>query len=273
MSKIIVSDISSPAISGCSYIYAPKGQALEYSELASNPYSGCGHKCAYCYVPKALQMKSRELFDAQAIERPAYRTGLMRDAIKYDKAKTEAQVMLSFTTDPYHPFDTSATQYALEVIGSTHGLGFCTLTKGGTRALRDIDLFRRDKDAFATTLTSLDDKFSKKWESGAALPNDRIEAIKRFYDRGIFTWVSLEPTLDVDASLAIIQKTHSFVDLFKIGRVNYMPMTKTTNWEDYTHRIIDLCDKLGVNHYIKKDLQCYLPNGYNNPLRVKQHHD
>jgi hypothetical protein len=218
-------------------------------------------------------MKSRELFDAQAIERPAYRTGLMRDAIKYDKAKTEAQVMLSFTTDPYHPFDTSATQYALEVIGSTHGLGFCTLTKGGTRALRDIDLFRRDKDAFATTLTSLDDKFSKKWESGAALPNDRIEAIKRFYDRGIFTWVSLEPTLDVDASLAIIQKTHSFVDLFKIGRVNYMPMTKTTNWEDYTHRIIDLCDKLGVNHYIKKDLQCYLPNGYNNPLRVKQHHD
>ena len=50
-------------------------------------------------------------------------------------------------------------------------------------------------------------------------------------------------------------------------------LTKTTDWEDYTHRIIDLCDKLGVNHYIKKDLQCFLPNDYVNPLRVKQHHD
>ena len=260
------------AIKGCSFIYAPKGQALEYSALASNPYSGCGHKCAYCYVPKALRMKSRELFDSQALERPTYRKGLLRDAIKYDEAKTEAQVMLSFTTDPYHPFDTDATRYALEVIGGTHGLGFCTLTKGGTRSLRDIDLFRANKDAFATTMTSLDDRFSQKWESGAALPNDRIEAIKKFHDKGIFTWVSLEPTLDVDASLAIIERTHKFVDLFKIGRVNYMPMTKTTDWEDYTHRIIDLCDRLGVAHYIKRDLQPYLPEGYNNPLRVKQHH-
>ena len=273
MDKIILTqNPDDVAIKGCSFIYAPKGQALEYSALASNPYSGCGHKCAYCYVPKALRMKSRELFDSQALERPTYRKGLLRDAVKYDKAKTEAQVMLSFTTDPYHPFNTDATRYALEVVGSTHGLGFCTLTKGGTRSLRDIDLFRANKDAFATTMTSLDDRFSQKWESGAALPNDRIEAIKKFHDKGIFTWVSLEPTLDVNASLAIIERTHEFVDLFKIGRVNYMPMTKTTDWEDYTHRIIDLCDRLGVAHYIKRDLQPYLPEGYNNPLRVKQHH-
>ena len=124
----------------------------------------------------------------------------------------------------------------------------------------------------ASTLTSLDDRFSQKWESGAALPNDRIEAIKKFHEKGIFTWVSLEPTLDVDASIAIIERTHEFVDLFKIGRVNYMPMTKTTDWEDYTHRIIDVCDRLGVAHYIKKDLQPYLPDDYKNPLRVKQHH-
>lgn len=263
---------SNPAIKGCNYIYAPKGQAGEYAELATNPYRGCGHKCAYCYVPKVLRMSDRHEFDTSAIERPNYRNMLMRDAIKYDKANIQAQVLLSFTTDPYHPFDTSATQYALEVISATSGLGFCTLTKGGTRALRDIDLFRPHKDAFASTLTSLDDRFSRKWESGAALPDDRIKALKAFYEKGIYTWVSLEPTLDVNASLAIIEETHQFVNLFKIGRVNYLPMTKTTDWEDYTLRIIDLCQKLGVNHYIKKDLQPYLPDGYYNPLRVQQHH-
>lgn len=144
--------------------------------------------------------------------------------------------------------------------------------KRGTRAIRDIKLFRPERDAFASTLTSLDSEFSNKWERGAADPQDRILALKTFHSAGIFTWASLEPTLDVDASIEIIKRTHEFVDLFKIGRVNYLPMTKTTDWEDYTHRIIDVCKSLGVAHYIKKDLQPYLTEGYNNPVRVKQHH-
>jgi hypothetical protein len=45
-----------------------------------------------------------------------------------------------------------------------HGLAFSILSKGGTRALRDADLYRPDRDAYAATLTSLDDRFSLKWE-------------------------------------------------------------------------------------------------------------
>ena len=71
--------------------------------------------------------------------------------------------------------------------------------------LADIDLYRPDHDAFAATLTSLDDRFSKKWKKSAALPGDRIKALRAFHERGIFTWVSLEPTLDVEASLAIVE--------------------------------------------------------------------
>ena len=179
--------------------------------------------------------------------------------------------MLSFTTDPYHTGDTSLTRMTLNVL-KDHGLGICTLTKGGTRALRDLDLFRPKRDAFASTLTSLDDKFSKKWERNAALPADRIAALRKFHEAGIFTWVSLEPTLDIDASLAIVKATHPFVDLYKVGRVNYLPMTKTTDWQDYTLRMIDLLNAVGAKHYIKKDLQKFLPPGYKNPLRIPQHH-
>lgn len=152
-----------------------------------------------------------------------------------------------------------------------HGLGVCTLTKGGSRALRDLDLFRPGRDAFASTLTSLDDAFSLKWERGAQLPGDRIATMKRFHDAGIFTWVSLEPTLNTDASLSIIEHTHEFVDLYKIGRANYLPMTYTTDWEEYAHRILELVNRLGVKHYIKKDLQPYLPPGYYNPKYIQQH--
>ncbi len=267
----VVHDTEGSGLAGRKYIYAPPGQAGEYAPLTCNPYRGCGHKCAYCYVPHVIHMKRAE-FDAGAVDRDDFLKHLIADAERYQRAGITEQVMLSFTSDPYHPGDTTLTRATLEVLRD-HGLGFCTLSKGGTRALRDIDLFRPDRDAYAATLTSLDAEFSRKWEKDAALPADRIETLRTFHDRGIFTWVSLEPTLDVDASLAIVEATHSFVDLFKVGRVNYVGgLTKATDWRDYTLRMIDLLGRLRAQHYIKKDLQAYLPAGYPNPLRVPQHH-
>lgn len=266
---IINSDGTS--IRGCNIIYAPAGQAGEYSGLAANPYRGCGHACAYCYVPAVLHIKRHE-FDSVATPRPNYISLLEKDARKYQAVGiTEQQVMLSFTTDPYHPFDNSLTRDVIIKL-QEYGLAVSTLTKGGSRALRDIDLFRPDRDSFASTLTSLSDAFSRKWERGAALPMDRVAALKAFHSRGVFTWVSLEPTIDANYSLQIVRDTYQFVDLYKIGRANYMEITKTTDWEDYTLRMIDLCQKLGVKHYIKNDLQHFLPKGYDNPKRVQQHH-
>ena len=252
------------------YIYVPAGQAREYAPLAANPYRGCGHGCAYCYVPKVLKME-RDEFDAGAFPRPDYLALLTKDARRCQAAGIHEQVMLSFTTDPYHPGDNTLTRQVLEVL-QEYGLAICTLTKGASRSYRDFDLFRPERDAFACTLTSLDDAFSKKWERNAAMPGERIAALRRFHDKGVFTWVSLEPTLDVESSLQIVRETHGFVDLYKIGRVNYIPMTRTTDWKTYTERMIELCAQLGVKHYVKKDLQPYLPAGYYNPLRIPQHH-
>ncbi len=265
-----LSQIDPPGLPSCNIIYAPRGQAGEYAPLATNPYRGCGHKCAYCYVPKVLRI-TREEFDAGANERKEFLSALEKDARKYQAADINGQVMLSFTTDPFHPGDISLTGPVLDMLKS-YGLGFCTLTKGGSRALPYLPMFRPDRDAFASTLTSLDDAFSQKWERGAALPGDRIATLKAFHEAGIFTWVSLEPTLDTKSSLSIIEHTHEFVDLYKIGRANYLPMTDTTDWESYTHRILETVNRLGVAHYIKKDLQGYLPAGYRNPLRVAQWH-
>jgi len=166
--------------------------------------------------PGVLRMTRTE-FDAGAFPRKDFIKGLRKDAITYRAAGVTEQVMLSFTTDPYPPGDTMLTRQTLECL-IEHGLGICTLTKGGTRALRDIDLFRPNRDAFACTLTSLREEFSLKWERGAPEPSNRILALKKFHEAGIFTWVSLEPTLDVNASIQIVEQTHTFVDLYKVGR-------------------------------------------------------
>lgn len=223
-----------------------------------------------CYVPLVLRMKRRD-FDAGAVPRQNFLRHLIRDARKYQALGIREQVMLSFTTDVYNTHDTSLTRRTIEILRE-HGLGFCVLTKGGRRALADIDLYRPDRDAFASTLTSLDDEISFHWERDAALPQDRMDTLRTFHGRGVFTWVSLEPVLDVEAAEAIVRETHRFVDLFKIGRANYVSLTKTTDWEAFTHRMMEVCSELGAKHYFKKDLQPYLPEGYPNPLRVQQHH-
>jgi hypothetical protein len=260
------------SVKGCTLIYAPKGLALEYAPLATNPYRGCGHCCSYpCYVPEMTHQPRAE-FNAGAIVRPNYLANLRKEAAQYQAAGIREQVFLTFSSDPYHPGDTSPTRAALEIL-IEHGLAFCTLTKGGTRALRDLDLFRPTRDAYAVTLTSLNDNFSRKWESRAPLPGDRIAALRTFHDRGVFTWVSLEPVLNVEASLAVVAATHSFVNLYKVGPLNYSKLTTTIDWRDFTLRMTDLLNRVGAPHYVKSGLQRFLPPGYPNPLRVMQHHD
>lgn len=267
----IVEASSSAYPKGLHLIYAPNGQAGEYAPLAANPYDGCGHACVYCYVP-AVRHITREEFDSKANPRKDYLRLLEKDARKLQDWEVTDQVMFSFTTDPYNPIDTSLTRPALELV-QQHGMGICTLTKGGLRSIVDIDIFRPSRDAYAATLTGISDEFSAKFEPKAAPIGERMFALRKFHDRGIFTWVSLEPTLSIEQSLAVVWATNKFVDLYKVGRANYMgAITKTTDWRDYTLRMIDVLQQVGAKHYIKKDLQPYLPAGYHNPMRIEQHH-
>lgn len=117
-----------------SVIYAPNGQAGEYAELASNPYTGCGHQCGYCYVV-LITKQDRKEFDAGAVPRKDYLIRLRRDAERLQLRGITGQVMLSFLTDVYNPHDTCLTRPTIEIL-IEHGFAFCVLTKGGTRAGR-----------------------------------------------------------------------------------------------------------------------------------------
>jgi hypothetical protein len=54
------------------------------------------------------------------------------------------------------------------------------------------------------------------------------------------------------------------VDFFKIGRINYNSLTRSIDWRSYTERMVELCTRLGVRHFFKKDLAGYLPTAYPN---------
>jgi DNA repair photolyase len=245
-----------PDLSKCSLVYEPRGRAREYAALACNVYSGCDHGCVYCYAPNAVR-KQRPEFSTSSRRKNGFLKRLEREAAKYQAAGVHEQVLLSFTCDPYQHLDV-AKQVTRQVIKVLHhyGLPVCILTKGGSRALRDWGLLD-DRDAFASTLTCLDDSESLKWEPNAALPSDRIATLRKFHNVGIPTWVSLEPVLNPDVALEIIHRTHEFVDLYKVGKLNYHPLANTIDWATFGHQAIELLEGLGKDYYIKKDLAQY----------------
>jgi DNA repair photolyase len=235
-------------------VYQTTGKAREYCEQAVNLYAGCSHGCIYCYAPNATY-KTRDIFNNPQPRKDIIKN-LSIDCLKTtDKTKP---VLLCFTCDPYQPLDQEfkLSRMAIEVLHS-YGFPVMVLTKGGKRGERDFDLLSSN-DQFGVTLTCIDNAESLKWEPGAALPQERVDSLKKAHDMGIKTWVSLEPVLNPETALEIIRQTHSFVDKFKVGLLNYHPLAKTIDWIKFRNDVTNLFQELNCNYYIKNDLKNYV---------------
>jgi DNA repair photolyase len=239
-----------------SVIYEPKGKAREYSPLAVNLYSGCSHACEYCYTPAYLHVPREDFLKPKP--RKDILEKIRADTRKLSKQYETGPVLLCFTCDPYQPIDEEfqLSRQAIQILHSC-GLSIMILTKGGLRAQRDFDLLS-DKDWFGITLTNLDNKLSLKWEPGASPPEERIHILHMAHEKGIKTWVSLEPVLYPDVTLEIIRQTHSFTDKFKVGTLNYHPHTKNIDWHKFAVDVKSLLSELGCDYYLKEDLRKWL---------------
>ena len=239
-------------------IYKPKGKALEYSPLAANLYKGCSHACKYCFAPRITYTDANVFTSPEYIRpRPDVIEQLKKDAVKFQG--TDKNVLLSFTTDPYQPINDKLrlTREAL-IILKDHDIPVTILTKGGLKACKDFDILaQHPHNAFSVTLTSDKAIESLSWELGAASPYDRVQSLRIAHDHGIKTWVSFEPVINPDAVIRLIKYTHNFVDLYKVGKLNYHHKAQTIDWQKFLFQVEVELDKYGKERYIKKDLEAY----------------
>jgi DNA repair photolyase len=179
---------------------------------------------------------------------------LKRDLKKY--RGDERPVLLCFTTDPYQPLDVTAQLARHTIVAlADNGNAVRILTKGGMRAARDFDVMASCDCEFGATLTFMDDARSAEWEPAAAAPTDRIAALRAAKSNGIRTWASLEPVIDTEEVYKIIRATHEFVDLYKVGKLNYHPRAKAIDWHRFRIDVESLLAFLGKDFYIKDDLR------------------
>jgi len=239
-------------------IYEPKGKAAEYAELAANLYRGCSHGCVYCYAPNVTH-RTKEIFHNEPTVRKNVMKQFEKDCIEL--AGDPRPVLLSFTTDCYQQLDETErlTRRAIQLLHA-HNLQVSILTKGGKRSERDFDLLAANPElsSYGATLTFGMDAGSREFEPNAAPTSERIVALKKAHEMGIHTWVSLEPVWTPANTRVLIQRTHEFVDLFKVGKLNYHPQQKETDWKRFAVDIVELLESLGANYYIKDNLKRYL---------------
>ena len=235
-------------------IYEPKGRAGEYSPLAANLYKGCGHGCTYCYAPSILRIDRETFQNAQP------RNNILRE-LERDAKKLKGDnrpILLCFTCDPYQLIDIEYkhTRRAIEIL-HRYNLKVTILTKGGKRSERDFGLLSAHPElsTYAVTLVFTDETERRQYEPYAAPTQERIESLKKAHELGISTWVSLEPVFHTEDAYVIIEQTHKFIDMFKIGKLNYLEEANKVDWHEFGTEVVRLLQSLGKHYYIKKDLE------------------
>ncbi len=239
-------------------IYEPRTRAREYSDLAINIYKGCNHGCTYCYARKmAERYTSKDCICS--FNHPKLRDGIV-EAVKNQLSGGKyrgKKIMLCFTCDPYPAdIDTTPTREIIAIIKES-GANVSILTKGGLRATRDFDLLD-ENDSFGVTYSGCRNGelfLQSEHEPNAAMPSERLATLDRAHKLGIKTWMSCEPVLIENDIYTIIQLA-DYVDLFKIGKLNYVP--SDINWAEFGRRCERLCKAYGRNYYIKEDLRALM---------------
>ena len=220
-------------------IYAPKGKAKEYGDYAVNIYTGCPHRCYYCFAPSVLH-RDREQFHSCVAPRAgivdATANQLEREQI------TGKTIHLCFTCDPYPTgYDSTATREIIKLLKAS-GNHVQILTKGD--GSRDFDLLDGD-DWYGITYDGA--------THGIYDPSDRLADLYSAKQLGIKTWVSFEPVVDAGKVLECIENCHDIIDKAKIGKLNYYP--SKIDWKEFGEKAEELCKYFGLDYYIKDSLR------------------
>lgn len=219
-------------------IYVPKGKAKEYGDYALNIYTGCPHRCYYCFAPNVLH-RDREQF--HSVVEP--RKNIVEETRKQLEREhiTGKLIHLCFTCDPYPTgYDSTPTREIIKLL-KEYGNHVQILTKGDGK--RDFDLLD-ENDWYGVTMDG-------------SLPSagvyKTINTVRSAKYHGIKTWVSFEPVLDAHEVIKLITCFYRSMDKVKIGKLNYYP--SNIDWKKFGHDAEALCQRLGVNYYIKESLR------------------
>ena len=167
---------------------------VEYGDYTMNHIQGCAHGCLYpCY---AYMMKKRfgQISNYEEWIEPYLVSNtleLLDKEIPKLKEKISS-VQLCFSSDPFMYGYDEISDMSISAIKKLNSAGIkCViLTKGILpESLSELS----NENEYGITLVTLDDEYRSKTEPYASPIAERINSLRSLHEKGMKTWVSIEP--------------------------------------------------------------------------------
>ncbi len=242
---------------------------VEYADFSLNHVEGCAHGCTYpCY---AFNMAKR--FGKVKTYKEWITPKIVGNALEIldkeiPKFRREIKfVHLCFMTDPFmfgQKFK-EVGDMTLKIIEKLNKSNIrCTvLTKGLLpKVLSNTEKYGKNNE-YGITLVSTEEGFRKVYEPHSAPFRKRIKALNYLQNKGLKTWVSMEPyptSNIVEQDLQEILEQISFVDKIIFGKLNYnVKVSESLGnkefYENCANLVIDFCKRNKINYHIKYGTQ------------------
>jgi DNA repair photolyase len=180
-----------------SALNAVRGMPFRWS---LNPYTGCAHRCTFCYV-RHFERRADRPSDDRYGRSIRVKTNVA-DVLRGELAKRSWQreeVAVGTATDPYQPAEGRFRLTRSCLVELARGETPFSLVTRGPLVVRDIDVLQdasaRVSVSVYVSLPTLDLRVWRTTEPGTAPPRSRLEAVRRLADAGIHVGVGIAPIL------------------------------------------------------------------------------
>lgn len=165
-----------------------------------NPYTGCAHRCTFCYV-RAFEKRAERPSDDRYGRSIRVKSNIA-DVLRFELARPSWRrdfVAVGAATDPYQPAEGRfrLTRRCIEAFADARS-PFGIVTRGPL-VVRDIDVLQhassRTKAGVYFSVPTLDEKIWRTTEPGTAPPAARLRALRRLVDAGIKAGIAMAPII------------------------------------------------------------------------------
>lgn len=194
------------------------------NKLTFNPYTGCDHKCVYCYatsyIPNFYNCRPKKDLTTR---------------LQQEASRLKGQLIsIADSSEPYPAIEKhlSLTRKCLQTL-SQHNCRIQIITKSNL-VTRDSDILKKVASVVAFTITTDNNELAQKLEPNAPTPLQRIQAIRALTQKGIPVCVRIDPIIPLlndnpetlIKTLATLRVKHITSSTYKV---------KQDNWKRFSH--------------------------------------
>jgi DNA repair photolyase len=174
-----------------------KGMGFSWS---LNPYTGCAHRCTFCYV-RAYELRADRPFDERYGRSIRVKINIA-EVLRRELARPSWEhehVAIGAATDPYQPAEGRflLTRACLQELAAASN-PFSIITRG-PMIVRDVDLLAeaagRADVSVTFSIPTLDEDVWRRTEPSTAHPRQRLRALTKLVDAGVRASVGMAPVL------------------------------------------------------------------------------